>query len=221
MLNLAMTTLLFGLGSGAEAMKSLWQRGVYFQITRVGATVVTILITVFTLFSITNETLAQFFVGFIFFVVLTIWLIPYHKAIIQIRNGSHREAREELEKVLKDEGYAYDISVNEDNDAVYHIPELGKTKLTVKEKGTFIKEDYSERTELSVVYTGYGNPFKETMEAYMVRMRDLRVERSFSRTAILFGLLSLIMLIVTGILMFQAWHSPMEVPNQRLDEVFD
>ncbi|AOM84229.1 hypothetical protein BBEV_2904 [Salisediminibacterium beveridgei] len=220
-LNLAITTLFFALGSGTEAFKARMQHGVYFRETRIGRQLILLFFIGLMLLTFPETMAAQIFIGVMVLLMLLDWILPFDRATIHIRNGSHQEAREELEKVLQEEGYTYEVDVNEDSHYVYRIPALGKTKLTLKETGTFIQEDYSERAELAALYTGYGNPVKETVEVYIGRMRELRYDRSFHRTWLLFGALSLIMLIITAVLFYQAWQSPWEYPNQRIDELFN
>lgn len=217
MLNLAITTFLFALGSGAEALKSKLQHGVYFRKTRIWRQLVMLFLIGVVLVTMPGEVFARIFTAFVAVFLVLDWVLPYDRMTIHIRNGSHEEAREELENVLEEEGYEFDIDVDADNHYVYRIPSLGKTKLTLKEKEAFIEEEYGDKSELSVLYTGFGNPLKEAVELYLIRMRELRFGRSGDRTWLWYAALSALMLIFTGFMIYQAWHSPMEYPNQRMD----
>lgn len=221
MFNLAITFLTMGIGSGIEALRVKYRKGVYYRETRLGLLIILLVAFAFFFIVFREDTFAQWTMGVILLVILTGGLIPYERASIQIRNGSHQEAHRELRRVLEEEGFAYEISSNKFDHPVYRIPALGRSKLILKEKDAFIQEEYIERTELVAVYAGYGNPLKEAVETYVQRMRDLRAERSFQRTSMIFGSIGAILLIVAALLMFQAWQSPWEYPNQRLDELFD
>lgn len=221
MFNLAITFLTIGFGSGIEALRVKYRKGVYYRGTRLGLLVILLVAFAFFYIVFREETFAQWTMGAILLVILAGGLIPYERANIQIRNGSHKEAHRELKRVLEEEGFAYEISSSQFDHSVYRIPALGRSKLILKEKDAFIKEEYIELTEMVAVYAGYSNPLKEAVETYVLRMRDLRAERSFSRTSMIFGSFGAILLIVAALLMFQAWQSPWEYPNQRIDELFD
>ncbi|AOM84228.1 hypothetical protein [Salisediminibacterium beveridgei] len=221
MFNVAVTLIGIAFGTGLEALKVRMQKGVYFRETRVAMRVILLLSIAVLFLFLRDETMIQWIIGGLVLFLVAEMFIPYERATIQIRNGSHTEAHRELVRLLDESGFTYETSSSGFDNTIYRFSDLGRSKLIVKDKGSFIEEEYSDRAELVAVYTGYGNPLKEVVDTYIYRMRDLRETRSFSRTTMILSSVSVILSIIAALLFFQAWQSPAEFPNQRIDELFD
>ncbi|ADH97962.1 hypothetical protein [Salisediminibacterium selenitireducens] len=221
MLNLSMTLMLMGVTSAVEAANVKMKRGVYIRGSKVGFRVVMLGIVAFLALFFREDPYVQGLMAFLLVLVAAEMLIPYERMVIQIRNGTHRESYEELVRVLREAGYGYEVETDRFDNAVYRIPSLGKAQIIVKEKEAYIREAFSDRTEVVAVSTGYGNPLNEVMETYIHRMREKRADRSFTRTIQVFLGVAAIFAILAGLFFFQAWQSPWEYPNQRIDELFD
>lgn len=222
MFNLGLYTLVFALASGVEALKIKLQKGVYFRNSRTARLFFFVAIPMIIAMESGDVFLLQLVVGIAGLLILFDWLIPYQRLSIHMINGSKDEALNELVNVLEEEGYHDGVmDTDQEGNPVIRIPSLKKTKMILKEKGILARDKAHDQSKLDVIVKGYGNPVKETLEAYMTRMRTHRRERSFHRTILMYGLISLILFLTAAVLLYVAWHSPMEVPNQRLDEVFD
>lgn len=221
MLNLSMTLVAMGVTSAIEAVNVKTKQGVYIRGSKVAFRVLMLGVVAFLAVFFRDDAFMQGLMAVILVIVAAEIFIPYERTVIQIRNGSHRESHEELVRVLHEAGYSYEVESDRFDNAVYRIPSLGKAKIVVKEKEAYIREAFNDRTEVVAVSTGYGNPLNEVMTSYMQRMREKREDRSFTRTIQVYLGIAAIFVIVAGLFFFQAWQSPWEYPNQRIDELFD